>query len=199
MGTSSIDHNTMKGSASVVLLLAAAVSAQIPNLGWCPDYLPMADFDVNSFLGKWYEQERYFTFSEVASRCVVTDYAKAPSGRIYVSNEVTNRLWVELLMGVFLGWFSFSESKIFVFILQLSPNCTLKGKCVFFLCSTGVKRIIGGNLELIGKVGEGKLNVKYATTPIATEQTLTVLSTDYDEYAVIWSCSDFGPVNTREY
>lgn len=63
---------------------------------------------------------------------------------------------------------------------------------------TGVKRIIGGNLELIGKVGEGKLNVKYATTPIATEQTLTVLHTDYDEYAVIWSCSDFGPVNTRK-
>lgn len=63
---------------------------------------------------------------------------------------------------------------------------------------TGVKRVIGGNLELIGKVGEGKLNVKYATTPIATETTLTVLHTDYDEYAVIWSCSGFGPVNTRE-
>lgn len=69
--------------------------------------------------------------------------------------------------------------------------------CVVF--RTGVKRIIGGNLELIGKVGEGKLNVKYATTPIATEQTLTVLHTDYDEYAVIWSCSDFGPVNTRKW
>lgn len=85
---------TMKKSACIVLtaMLVASVTAQIPNLGWCPDYLPMADFDVNSFLGKWYEQERYFTFSEVASRCVITDYAKAPSGRIYVSNEVTNRL-----------------------------------------------------------------------------------------------------------
>lgn len=75
-----------------LVALAVRVSAQIPNLGWCPDYLPMAEFDLNQFLGKWYEQERYFTFSEVASRCVVTDYAKAPSGRIYVSNEVTNRL-----------------------------------------------------------------------------------------------------------
>lgn len=72
--------------------IACVARAQIPNIGWCPDYLPMAEFDINKFLGKWYEQERYFTFSEVASRCVVTDYAKAPSGRIYVSNEVTNRL-----------------------------------------------------------------------------------------------------------
>lgn len=63
---------------------------------------------------------------------------------------------------------------------------------------TGVKRVIGGNLELIGKVGEGRLNVKYATTPIATETPLTVLHTDYDNYAVIWSCSGFGPVNTRK-
>lgn len=76
----------------ILFILATITSAQIPNLGFCPDYLPMADFDVNRFLGKWYEAERYFQFSELASRCVVTDYAKASSGRIYVSNEVTNRL-----------------------------------------------------------------------------------------------------------
>lgn len=47
---------------------------------------------MERFLGKWYEAERYFQFSEVASRCVVTDYAKGPSGKLYVSNEVTNSL-----------------------------------------------------------------------------------------------------------
>lgn len=85
----------MASNSVIVFSLVAFVTtvvAQIPNLGWCPDYLPMAEFDLNKFLGKWYEQERYFTFSEVVSRCVVTDYAKAPSGRIYVSNEVTNRM-----------------------------------------------------------------------------------------------------------
>lgn len=78
----------------VVLLCVALVYGQIPSLGFCPDYLPMADFDLERFLGKWYEAERYFTFTEVATRCVVTDYAKAASGRIFVSNEVTNRLYV---------------------------------------------------------------------------------------------------------
>ncbi|KAK4872279.1 hypothetical protein RN001_016403 [Aquatica leii] len=114
----------------------------------------MAEFDMDRFLGKWYEAERYFTFSEVVSRCVVTDYAKAPSGRIYISNEVTNRI-------------------------------------------TGVKRVIGGYLELVGKGSEGKMNVKYATTPISTESTLIILDSDYDNYAVIWSCSGLGPFNTQ--
>lgn len=77
---------------ALLVALAAAASAQIPNLGWCPEYLPMSDFDIDLFLGKWYEAERYFSISEVANRCVVTDYARAPSGRIYVSHEVTNRL-----------------------------------------------------------------------------------------------------------
>lgn len=76
----------------ILLLLALYTRAQIPNLGFCPDYLPMAEFDIDQFLGKWYEAERYFQFSEVASRCVVTDYARAPSGKIYVSNELTNSL-----------------------------------------------------------------------------------------------------------
>ncbi|KAJ8923850.1 hypothetical protein NQ315_010432 [Exocentrus adspersus] len=138
----------------LVLTVLALGKAQIPSLGFCPEYFPMANFDIERFLGKWYESERYFQFSEVASRCVVTDYARGPSGKIYVSNEITNRL-------------------------------------------TGVKRVIGGHLELAGKHGEGKLNVKYTTTPISTETTLTVLDTDYDSYAVIWSCSGFGPIHTQ--
>ncbi|KAF5281465.1 hypothetical protein FQA39_LY17783 [Lamprigera yunnana] len=128
--------------------------AQVPYLGWCPEYQPMNDFQIDRFLGKWYEAERYFTFSEVVGRCVVTDYARAPSGRIYVSNEVTNRF-------------------------------------------TGVKRVIGGHLELSGRENEGKLHVKYATTPIATESSLLVLDSDYDNYAVIWSCGGIGPFNAQ--
>lgn len=76
----------------VLGLCWAFASGQIPSLGFCPDYVPMNDFDLERFLGKWYEAERYFTFSEVATRCVVTDYARGASGRIFVSNEVTNRL-----------------------------------------------------------------------------------------------------------
>ncbi|XP_044741801.1 apolipoprotein D-like [Chrysoperla carnea] len=68
------------------------IIAQVPNLGFCPGYIPMADFNMNRFLGKWYESERYFTFSEVGSRCVTTNYAKGPNGKIFVSNKITNRI-----------------------------------------------------------------------------------------------------------
>ncbi|CAH1153724.1 unnamed protein product [Phaedon cochleariae] len=141
---------------SLYFFLSVLVSAkgQIPSLGFCPEYFPMADFDMSRFLGKWYEAERYFQFSELASRCVVTDYARGPSGKIYVSNEVTNRL-------------------------------------------TGIKRVIDGTIEQTGKIGEGQLNVKYSTTPLSTESTLIVLETDYDSFAVVWSCSGFGPLHAE--
>ncbi|KOB74935.1 32 kDa apolipoprotein [Operophtera brumata] len=47
---------------------------------------------VPTFLGSWYEAERYFTVSELGSRCVTTNYAATPEGRIIVSNEITNSL-----------------------------------------------------------------------------------------------------------
>lgn len=54
----------------------------------------MANFNMNRFLGSWYEAERYFTVSELGSRCVTTNYEKTPEGRILVSNLITNSLWV---------------------------------------------------------------------------------------------------------
>lgn len=60
--------------------------------GWCPEYVPMADFNMERYLGTWYEAERYFTVLEAGSRCVRTNYTKAVDGRVVVNNEITNRL-----------------------------------------------------------------------------------------------------------
>jgi apolipoprotein D and lipocalin family protein len=54
----------------------------------------MANFNMNRFLGTWFEVERYFTVSELGSRCVTTNYISTPEGRILVSNEITNYLFV---------------------------------------------------------------------------------------------------------
>lgn len=69
---------------------------------------------------------------------------------------------------------------------------------MLFIYRTGVKRVIDGNLELAGRSGEGKLFVKYSTSPLPTESTLVVLDTDYDSYAVIWNCNGFGPIHARK-
>ncbi|XP_046742734.1 DNA translocase FtsK 1-like [Diprion similis] len=78
----------------IVLVFAALAlaKAQIPNLGWCPDQVPMAGFNLPKFLGVWYEAERYFQLTELVSRCVVSNYTKGFDGKVRVSNEVTNRL-----------------------------------------------------------------------------------------------------------
>ncbi|CAH2233437.1 apolipoprotein D-like [Pararge aegeria] len=137
-----------------VLLLVATASAQIPSLGWCPDYQPMANFNVNRFLGTWYEAERFFTVSELGSRCVTTKYESTPEGRILVNNEITNAL-------------------------------------------TGMKRVMGGSLQMIGREGEGRLIIKYATLPNSYDNEYSILDTDYENFAVMWSCSGIGPVHIQ--
>ncbi|CAF4863578.1 unnamed protein product [Pieris macdunnoughi] len=137
-----------------VLLLVATASAQIPSLGWCPDYQPMANFNINRFLGNWFEEERYFTVSELGTRCVNTKYESTPEGRIIVSNEITNSL-------------------------------------------TGMKRVLEGTLQMIGREGEGRMVIKYASLPVPYDNEFVILDTDYDNYAVMWACSGVGPVHIQ--
>ncbi|XP_043269755.1 uncharacterized protein [Venturia canescens] len=80
----------LKNILFVVSALAIA-RAQIPSLGWCPEYVPMANFDMGKFLGVWYEAERYFQILDPVSRCVKANYTLGPDGKYRVSNEVTNR------------------------------------------------------------------------------------------------------------
>ncbi|KAJ0182734.1 hypothetical protein K1T71_002103 [Dendrolimus kikuchii] len=137
-----------------VLTFLASASAQIPSLGWCPDLSPMNNFDMNRFLGTWYEAERFFTVSELGSRCVTTNYLATPEGRIIVSNEITGVL-------------------------------------------TGFKRLMEGSLQMVGREGEGRFMVKYISTPLPYDYEYSILDTDYDNYAVMWSCSGIGPVHTQ--
>ncbi|XP_055640356.1 apolipoprotein D-like [Toxorhynchites rutilus septentrionalis] len=74
-----------------VLGLASFANGQIPGLGGCPDFSPIHRFDRMAFLGTWYEVERYFTVSEVATKCVAATYELLPDGNIYVRNALTNR------------------------------------------------------------------------------------------------------------
>ncbi|KAK9310659.1 hypothetical protein QLX08_000182 [Tetragonisca angustula] len=142
--------------SKIVLTLSALalVRAQIPSLGFCPDYIPMANFDMNKFLGIWFEAERYFQLTEVVSRCVMVNYSLGSDGKFRVTNEVTNRF-------------------------------------------TGIKRVLEGEIKkAASKAEEGKLTVKYSL-PLSPETKYSVLETDYDNYAVLWSCSGIGPFRTQ--
>ena len=74
------------------LLLVYKTNGQIPSFGGCPDYQPMIDFNKEKFLGTWYEVERYFTVTEIGSKCVSAVYEKRPDEKIWVNNIITNSL-----------------------------------------------------------------------------------------------------------
>lgn len=76
----------------IISLLSHLTIAQVPGFGRCPDYQPMSNFDKDKFLGKWIEIERYFTVSEVISKCISAEYERRADGNIYVKNYYTNRM-----------------------------------------------------------------------------------------------------------
>lgn len=64
--------------------------------------------------------------------------------------------------------------------------------------STGIKRVLEGEIKpAASKAEEGKLHVKYTTVPLTPETKYSVLETDYDSYAVLWSCQGIGPVHAQ--
>lgn len=77
---------------TLVLLIVSSTWAQIPSFGGCPDYDPMPNFNKTRFLGTWYEQERYFSVSEVGTKCVSVNYEVRPDGKLWVNNAYTTRL-----------------------------------------------------------------------------------------------------------
>jgi len=74
-----------------LVYLSSIVKCQIPSFGGCPVYQPMANFEKDRFLGTWYEVERFFTITELASRCISVTYEKRADGKIWVNNAITNR------------------------------------------------------------------------------------------------------------
>lgn len=68
------------------------ISAQVLSLGRCPALKAKQNFDANKYLGKWYEQERYFAIFEIGGKCVTAKYTLKSDGKIGVFNEMRNQL-----------------------------------------------------------------------------------------------------------
>ena len=69
---------------------------------------------------------------------------------------------------------------------------------MFCIRRTGIKRILEGEIRIPIKKDEGKLFVKYTSVPLITPETsYSILETDYDNYAVLWSCAGIGPLHTQ--
>lgn len=76
----------------VFVVGALLVEGQVPAFGRCPEFEAMPNFEKEQFLGTWFEVERYFTVTEVVSKCITADYERRADGKIYVNNHYTNRM-----------------------------------------------------------------------------------------------------------
>ncbi|XP_020283416.1 apolipoprotein D-like isoform X2 [Pseudomyrmex gracilis] len=72
----------------VILAVATAATAQVPFIGACPNLETMKNFNLNSYLGKWYEVERYFAWFEFAGKCVTASYSvNEDDGSVKIINK----------------------------------------------------------------------------------------------------------------
>ncbi|XP_026282213.1 apolipoprotein D-like [Frankliniella occidentalis] len=62
---------------------------------------------------------------------------------------------------------------------------------------TGIQSTIEGEVKLISRSEDAKLTVRFPSLPLTLDVPYWVLDTDYDNYAVVWSCSNFGIFSTR--
>ncbi|XP_069112836.1 apolipoprotein D-like [Argopecten irradians] len=71
------------------LLLAAIValaSAQTFSFGHCPTTHTMENFDLNSYIGDWYELYKFPASFETGEKCIVANYSLTPENHIRVKN-----------------------------------------------------------------------------------------------------------------
>ncbi|XP_071441598.1 apolipoprotein D-like [Hetaerina americana] len=61
---------------------------------------------------------------------------------------------------------------------------------------TGIRRVLEGELKNVGKSGEAKLSVKYTNLPVSFDTQYSILDTDYDNFAIAWSCNSLGPFSS---
>ncbi|CAH0549700.1 unnamed protein product [Brassicogethes aeneus] len=84
--------NAMMNGVVVFLMVVVVAKAQIPFPGSCPDVQTMPDFDLNQFLGKWFESERYFAGPEVLGKCVTAEYSLGDNGTVTILNSQLNTI-----------------------------------------------------------------------------------------------------------
>uniref|UniRef100_A0A8V0Z2F1 Apolipoprotein D n=1 Tax=Gallus gallus TaxID=9031 RepID=A0A8V0Z2F1_CHICK len=71
---------------SVLLSLLGLGNAQMFHMGPCPDPPVQQDFDINKYLGKWYEIEKLPSNFEKGS-CVQANYSLKENGKFKVINK----------------------------------------------------------------------------------------------------------------
>ncbi|XP_023024212.1 apolipoprotein D [Leptinotarsa decemlineata] len=71
----------------LAILTFTGTYAQTLLDGKCPSVNVVQNFDVEKYMGKWFEQEKYPFFHETGGKCISAEYSLNPNGTVKVLNS----------------------------------------------------------------------------------------------------------------
>jgi len=140
-------------------LVGAASAIGVFRLGKCPQVDSVQNFDINRYMGKWWEYERFPAIFEYGVECGFANYTLMDNGKIKVLNSGIQHI-------KFL-WFTIKRER---------TNAV-------------------GEAAIVDPAQPSRLQVSFGGMPAGSgEANYFLVDTDYDNYAVVYSCSPLIPL-----
>ncbi|KAI8127288.1 hypothetical protein FF38_03226 [Lucilia cuprina] len=162
--SSSTTNTFLKTCLSVIcLFLLLMDSAYAVGFGRCPKYPSMPKFNMSRVLGQWYEVERSFYLPEIASGCTTLEFQPLHQEELSRFNNFRLEVAIKTINRI--------TGNPSVNLGYATPE-SRKSSIMDFKFSTRFPDVIARLLP-----GSGKYQVLY---------------TDYDHFAILWSCGSLG-------
>ncbi|KAH8240627.1 hypothetical protein KR026_002186, partial [Drosophila bipectinata] len=137
--------------------------AQVPFPGKCPDVKVMDTFDLEAYLGVWYEYSKYPFAFEIGKKCIYANYGIVDNSTVSVVNGAINR-------------FTGSPSNVTGTAKVIAPAQL----AVAFYPNRRFSKNVFALLVF---------NFLPPVLEQLTRANYLVLGTDYESYSVVYSCS----------
>ncbi|XP_062127307.1 apolipoprotein D isoform X2 [Drosophila sulfurigaster albostrigata] len=87
-----MQHQSLSTSIGLVMFVVfSTVFAQVPFPGQCPEVKIMDTFDLDAYMGIWYEHSKYPFAFEIGKKCIYANYENVDNSTVSVVNAAINR------------------------------------------------------------------------------------------------------------